>query len=291
MRELPEIKLESIDSLLGCEGVDDTVNISITELHPFKNHPYQVRNDDSMQKLIKSIELQGVLVPITVRCCSEGGYEIISGHRRCFAAKEAGLTSVPGIIKECSDDDAVIMMVDSNIQREGTLISEKAFAYKLKYESMKHQGRRGGNSLAEMGKATGENAKTIERIISLTRLTPSLLKGVDEKRIGLSAGYSLSSMSDEDIKKVSEMYERYNSRISNGQAKRIVGMSLDGMLSREGVFETLRSTEVPFGRITLNRNRISKYFPEGMSKEDIENEIYHIIDILWQEREQSTVLN
>lgn len=283
MREIPGIRLESIDSLLGCENADNTKVISLRELHPFRNHPFKVRNDDDMKKLIKSIEQEGVLVPIIVRS-SEDGYEIISGHRRCFAAEEAGLTSVPAIVKECTDDEAAIMMVDSNIQREGTLISERAFAYKLKYESMKHQGKKGGSSLTEMGRVTGENAKTIERIISLTKLTPSLLSGIDEKRIGLAAGYSLSGMGTDDVKKVSEMYERYNSRISNRQARRIAELSIEGTLTKEGVAAILGSIDMPFRKITLSRERIRNYFSEDMSAEAIEKEIYRIIDILCEER-------
>jgi len=277
-REIPEIKLESIDSLLGCADEDNTSSISLDKVHEFKNHPYQVRNDDSMQKLIRSIEQQGVLVPITVRKSSDGEYEIISGHRRCFAARYLGMTTIPGIIKECSDDEAVIMMVDSNIQREGMLLSEKASAYKLKYESMKHQGKRGGNSLEEMGRVTGENPKTIERIMSLTRLHTSLLRGVDEKRIGLSAGYILSNMSDENMAVVANLFERYHCKITNRKAKQIARLSERNEISEKDVQALLIKDDEYSRSITLNSEIIDRYFPKSMSAGEVLNEICQILD-------------
>ena len=194
-----KVKLSSYDELFGAKAPaasDQIVNVTLGELHTFKNHPFHVNDDKEMEELAESIREHGVLIPGIVRPRAEGGYELIAGHRRKHGSELVGKTEMPVIVREYTDDEATIMMVDSNIQRESILPSEKAKAYTLKYEALKHQGKKSGKStLDQVGEAAGENSKKVQRYIWLSRLSDPLLQMVDEKRLGFSQGVYLSFLS------------------------------------------------------------------------------------------------
>ena len=208
-----KIKLASIDELLGVVNEESAMEIEINKIHAFKNHPFKVLDDEKMKELIESVKLSGVLTPVLLRVDSNDEYEMISGHRRLHAAKMAGLTTIPAIVRELSDDDAVIAMVDANIQREELLPSEKAFAYKMKLEAMKRQGSRtditsgqndqkltGTVSRDILAQQVGESSKQVQRYIRLTELIPELLDMVDNKKLTFTVGVDISYI-DKEIQK------------------------------------------------------------------------------------------
>ena len=194
------IKLNSFNDLFGANASDDEIiDIPLGELYAFCKHPFKVIEDEAMTRLVESIKKKGVLSPIIVRKRKEGGYEIVSGHRRAHAAMKAELKVIPAIVRDLSDDEAIIIMVDANIQREEILPSEKAKAYKMKYDAMKNQGLP-GNSLQQISEVSGDNYKAVQRYIWLARLNDDLLELVDKKRLGLVQGVSISSLSQEEQK-------------------------------------------------------------------------------------------
>lgn len=194
-----KIKLSTYDEMFGMDtiGQDDQksegqiINVPLNELHTFKNHPFKVLDDEKMEETVESVKSYGVLVPGIARPRQGGGYEIISGHRRRRASEIAGKTEMPFMVRDYSDDEATIIMVDSNIQREDISISEKAKAYSMKYEAMKHQGAAGGISLEKMSEESGESRKTIQRYICLARLSDELLELVDNKKLGVMQGLEI----------------------------------------------------------------------------------------------------
>ena len=219
-----KIKLNSFDDLFGVSDAEQVMQVELTELYPFKNHPFRVLDDKKMEETVESIQKYGVLVPILIRQRAEGGYEIIAGHRRKRGAERAGLHCLPAIIRNYTDDEATIIMVDSNIQREDILPSEKAKAYSMKYEAMKHQGRKGGGStLDEVGEAAGESGKTVQRYIWLARLTEPLLEMIDTKRLGISQGADISFLPTEQQLWVQEILQETKITISNAQAVKLKG--------------------------------------------------------------------
>ena len=208
-----KIKLASLDELLGVVNEESAMEIEINKIHAFKNHPFKVLDDEKMQDLIESVKLSGVLTPVLLRVDSNDEYEMISGHRRLHAAKMAGLTTIPAIVRELSDDDAVIAMVDANIQREELLPSEKAFAYKMKLDAMKRQAGRPKNNSGQndqnlmgtvsrdvLAKQVGESFKQVQRYIRLTELIPELLDMVDNKKLTFTVGVDISYI-DKEIQK------------------------------------------------------------------------------------------
>ena len=205
-----KIKLASLDELLGVVNEESAMEIEINKIHAFKNHPFKVLDDEKMQDLIESLKLSGVLTPVLLRVDSNDEYEMISGHRRLHAAKMAGLTTIPAIVRELSDDDAVIAMVDANIQREELLPSEKAFAYKMKLDAMKRQAGRPKNNSGQndqnlmgtvsrdvLAKQVGESSKQVQRYIRLTELIPELLDMVDSKKLTFTVGVDISYIDKE----------------------------------------------------------------------------------------------
>ena len=198
-----KVKLNSFDDLFGSSemqtaGEEQIINAPLAELHDFKNHPFRVVDDEKMEETTESIRQYGVLVPGIARPRTDGGYELISGHRRKHGSQKAGKSEMPVIVRNYSDDEATIIMVDSNIQREDILTSEKAKAYKMKYEAMKHQGKKSGkNTLDQVGETAGENAKKVQRYIWLARLSDGLLEMVDNKKLGFSQGVDISFLSEE----------------------------------------------------------------------------------------------
>ena len=203
-----KIKLASIDELLGVVNEESAMEIEISKIHPFKNHPFKVLDDEKMQDLVESVKINGVLTPVLLRMDENEEYEMVSGHRRMHAAQLAGLTTIPAIVRELSDDDAIVAMVDANIQREELLPSEKAFAYKMKQEAMKHQGSRTDLTLGQnvpkfkrtteaIADGTGESYKQIQRYIRLTELIPELLDLVDNKKLQFTVAVDISYIDKE----------------------------------------------------------------------------------------------
>ena len=203
-----KIKLASIDELLGVVNEESSMEIEISKIHPFKNHPFKVLDDEKMQDLVESVKINGVLTPVLLRMDENEEYEMVSGHRRMHAAQLAGLTTIPAIVRELSDDDAIVAMVDANIQREELLPSEKAFAYKMKQEAMKHQGSRTDLTLGQnfpkfkrtteaIADGTGESYKQIQRYIRLTELIPELLDLVDNKKLQFTVAVNISYIDKE----------------------------------------------------------------------------------------------
>ena len=222
-----KIKMVSFDDLFGGSGAQEIgeeqiINAPLADLHEFKDHPFKVLDDEKMEETTESIRLYGVLVPGIARPRAGGGYELIAGHRRKHGSERAGKTEMPIIVRNYSDDEATIIMVDSNIQREDILPSEKAKAYKMKYEAMKHQGKKSGkNTLDEVGEAAGENAKKVQRYIWLSRLSDELLEMVDSRKLGFSQGVDISFLSEEAQQWVEVIIEEQGCNVSTVQSGKI----------------------------------------------------------------------
>lgn len=248
--------------------------IPIDLLTSFREHPFKVIEDEDFLRLEKSIEEQGILVPIIVRAIENDRYEIISGHRRSKAALKAGLKTVPAILIECNNDDAaVIMMVDSNIQRKNLSYSEKARAYSMKYRAMKHQGVKGGSSLEEMAKSTGESMKTIQRYMALSRLIPELMDMVDKKILGFGQAVDISSLSEGGQMILSEYISENKVKMTGRQSKELKSFNGTDEEFRNKLCKVLSNR-------SYSRSRYPKfqpYFIDGTSDKDIEETIICIL--------------
>lgn len=283
-----KIKMSNFDELFGMnDSINESaevLNVPVNDLYEFKGHPFKIRDDEKMEELADSIRQHGVLVPGIARLRPQGGYEIISGHSRRQACVLAGLDTIPMFIKNLSDDEAVIVMVDSNIQRESILPSEKAKAYKMKYDAIKHQGVK-GNSLVEMSMESGESAKTVQRYIWLARLSDSLLEMVDEKKIGFSQGIELSLLNDQEQKMLLEYLEKNGAKMTIQQAREIKEKSREGRLDKEALCNIFSPVEsISYKRyITLKPDRLNDYFPDNYSKEEIEKVIISLLEKWKQE--------
>ena len=279
-----KVKLSSYDELFGVNAPatsdkNQIVNIALSELHTFQNHPFHVKDDKEMEELAESIRQYGVLIPGIVRPRTEGGYELIAGHRRKHGSELAGKTEMPVIIRDYSDDEATIMMVDSNIQRETILPSEKAKAYALKYEALKHQGKRSGKStLDQVGEAAGENAKKVQRYLWLSKLSDPLLQLVDEKRLGLSQGVDLSFLSEKSQQLVAEAIEQSKCTVSMGQSAKLKEYEKRNELTSTVVRLILEEKNIHKRKVTLKMDKLSQYFSESYSNEEIENIILNLLD-------------
>lgn len=256
-------------------------NISINKLHEFKDHPYQVLDNDEMNNLIESVQQQGIMTPLIVRPLegTTGEYEIISGHRRFRAAQKAGLTEVPAFIRPVSRDEAAIMVVDSNLHREHLLPSEKAFAYKLKAEALKHQGQRTDLTSEQLApklsteliaEQEGTSKDTVKRYIRLTKLIPDILKMVDEQRIAFSVGVELSYLTENEQQGSFEAIELEDKTPSLSQAIQMKKLSQAGKLDSETISKII-SEEKPNQRekISFQLDELSKYFPKKYTPQDI----------------------
>ncbi len=278
-----KVKLNSYDDLFGSAGVQSDTGqvqeIPLSELHDFKGHPFKVLDDEKMQETVESIRNYGVLMPGIVRTRAEGGYEIIAGHRRKHGCELAGLSTMPVFVKEYSDDEATVIMVDTNIQREDILPSEKARAYSMKYEAIKHQGKKGGgNSLDEVGEAAGESGKTVQRYIWLARLSDELLDMVDKKKIGLVQGVDLSFLDAEAQQWVQVILEETGAAISTGQSAKLKEYGKNGELTLSMVRLILTEEKPKERKVTIKPDKISEFFAENYSSEDIENIIYQLLE-------------
>ena len=283
-----KIKMESFDDLFGGSsaqeiGAEQIINASLADLHEFKDHPFKVLDDEKMEETTESIRLYGVLVPGIARPRAGGGYELIAGHRRKHGSERAGKTEMPIIVRNYSDDEATIIMVDSNIQREDILPSEKAKAYKMKYEAMKHQGKKSGkNTLDEVGEAAGENAKKVQSYIWLSRLSDELLEMVDTKKLGFSQGVDISFLSEEAQQWVEVIIEEQGCNVSTVQSGKLKEYGKSGELTLAMVRLILTEEKPKERKVTLKADKISKYFSDSYSNEEIENVIISLLE-KWRE--------
>ena len=292
-----KIKLASLDELLGVVNEESAMEIEINKIHAFKNHPFKVLDDEKMQDLIESVKLSGVLTPVLLRVDSNDEYEMISGHRRLHAAKMAGLTTIPAIVRELSDDDAFVAMVDTNIQREELLPGEKAFAYKMKQEAMKHQGSRTDLTLGQnvpkfkrtteaIADGTGESYKQIQRYIRLTELIPELLDLVDNKKLQFTVAVDISYI-DKEIQEWIYEYIKDTGFIKPQQITALRNQLNECSVNQVGmltIFNKCMMVKPPSRSITFSEKKLTKYFPESYSADDMERVIESLLEKWSQEQ-------
>lgn len=297
------IKLASVDDLFSTEesradaSREKVVEIPLSELHPFKDHPFKVKDDEAMMETVDSIRQYGVLVPAIVRPDAGGGYELVAGHRRHHASELAGKETLPCIVRNLDDDAATIIMVDSNLQRESLLPSERAFAYKMKLEAVKHQGERSDLTSPQVGQKSswavnqvaadaGESKSQIQRYIRLTELIPPLLDMVDEKKIALSPAYELSFLKPEEQAQLVETMDYEQATPSLSQAQRMKKFSQEGRLT-EDVMLAIMSEEKKseLDRVTLTSDTLRKYFPKSYTPKKMEETIIKLLEA-WQRKRQ-----
>ena len=270
------------------------VQIPLSELHPFPDHPFQVREDASMQETAESVKEYGVLVPALARPREDGGYELIAGHRRKHACELAGLETMPVIVRELDDDAAAILVVDSNLQREGLLPSERAFAYKLKLDALRHQGERTdltsrqvGDKLKaadRVGEDVGESARQVQRYIRLTELIPPLLDMVDERKIAFNPAYELSFLKQDEQRLLLDAMDSEQATPSLSQAQRLKQFSQRGELTAEVMRAIMSEEKKPeIDRITITGDRLRKYFPRSYTPKQMEETIIKLLE-QWQKR-------
>ena len=293
-----DIKLPTVDDLFTTQKERDESNqekileIPLADLHPFKNHPFQVTNNEELRELAESIKENGVVTPAIARPRPEGGYELIAGHRRKAACELAGIAAMPVVVRELDDNTATIIMVDSNQQRENLLPSEKAFSYKMKLEAIKRQGKRtdltcgqvdhmlsGKKSRDLIADANSESARTVQRYIRLTNLIPAILKMVDEKRIAFNPAVELSYLPEDMQNKLLEVMEMQLCTPSLSQAQQMKLLSADGKLNEKAMLE-LMSEEKPNqqDKLKIKRDRVAKYFPKDYTAQQIEDTILKLLE-------------
>ena len=281
-RSADKIKIASFDDLFGEQvevGVEQIINVKLSELHTFRNHPFKVKDDEKMQETVESIKEYGVLNPGLVRPRVEGGYEIIAGHRRKRGCELAGLEEMPVIVRDITDDEAIIVMVDTNIQRESLDYSEKAFAFKMKYDAMKHRGSKGTKTTAqEIGDEVGESGRQIQRYIRLTELIPELLELVDAKKIGFIPAVDLSYLAKEEQGILSEIISERGIFPNINQAAQLKQYSATKELNRGMMMLILTAETKKEAKISLSTEKVSRFFPQGTSKQDIEAKIYELLE-------------
>lgn len=273
--------------------------IPLSELHPFKNHPFRVVDDEAMQRTVESVAQFGVLAPALARPRPEGGYELVAGHRRMRASELAGLETMPVIIRQMDDDTATIAMVDSNLQRETLLPSERAFAYKMKMEAIKHQGERTDLTSGQLGRKsdgkesreiiaehTGESARQVQRFINLTNLIPELLDMVDRKEIAFNPAVELSFLKKEEQQGFLEAMDYGQSTPSLSQAQRIKKLSQAGMCTQEAM-NTIMNEEKKseLDTVTLKNDVLRKYFPRSYTPKQMQDTIIRLLE-QWQKKRQ-----
>ena len=299
------IELKSVDDLFATEEIREDAqrekvqNISLGELHPFKNHPFKVKDDAAMQATVDSVREYGVLVPAIARPDPSGGYELIAGHRRHHASELAGKETMPVIVRDLDDDAATIIMVDSNLQREELLPSERAFAYKMKLEAMKRQaGRPSRENVSQVGtqkrsdqimaEQVGESRNQIQRFIRLTELIPTLLDMVDERKIAFNPAVELSYLKKEEQTLLLEAMDSEQATPSLSQAQRLKKFSQQKMLSLD-VMRAVMSEEkkTDLDRVTLKNETLRKYFPKSYTPKQMEDTIIKLLEGWYKKRQLS----
>ena len=298
-----KIELTSLDDLFSTEEsrqeakLEKIRDIPLSELHPFKNHPFHVRDDEAMMETADSVRQYGVLVPAIARPDPNGGYELVSGHRRHRASELAGMETMPVIVRELDDDAAVLVMVDSNLQRENILPSERAFAYKMKLEAIKHQGIRSDLTSRQLGEKSqtsiqlvanqsGESQRQVQRYIRLTELVPDLLKMVDERKIALNPAYELSFLKKEEQEQLLDAMDSEQATPSLSQAQRLKKFSQEGHLTPD-VMCAIMSEEKKseWDRVTLTSETLRKYFPKSYTPKKMQETIVKLLEA-WQRQRQ-----
>lgn len=285
-----KIKMLTVDELLGVPDGESAVEINIDKIYAFENHPFKVMKDAKMQELIESVLVNGIITPVIVRPDDEDGYEMISGHRRLFAAKEAGLDTIPAFVREMTDDQATIAMVDANLQRETILPSEKAFAYKMRYEAMRHQGFRrdltssqnGTKSRtdADLAKQVGESRNQVQRYMRLTELIPELLDYIDNNRIPVMTGVDISYL-PQMIQEWIYEYIKENGTVKANQISALRNVYDPGMeLTQQemiGILNANLPTKQSTQKVTFTGLKLKQYFPPNYTMDDMERVILKLL--------------
>ena len=295
--------LTSYDDIFSTEASrqqEQIQRLALSELHPFKDHPFRVLDDDRMMETVESVKEYGVLVPIIARPMADGGYEIVSGHRRKRACELAGLNEIPAIVRDLDDDEAVIIMVDSNLQRENILPSERAKAYQMKLEAIKHQGERrdltsrqlvGKLEAADLiGQDTGESGRQIQRILRLNNLEPPLIDKVDAGKLAFTPAVELSYLKPEEQQWLDTALENTQQTPSLSQAQRMKRESKQGTLSEQGIMEIMTENKqtIPVkGSVVLPQEKLTKYFPRSYTTEQMEKVIFKLLDYWVRKRQMS----
>lgn len=295
------VSLSSYDDIFSTEEsradgkLEKVQNIPLSELHPFKNHPFKVVDDEAMLRTVESIAQYGVLAPAIARPRPEGGYELVAGHRRHHASELAGKDTMPVIIRELDDDAATILMVDSNLQRESILPSERAFAYKMKLDAMKHQGQRTDLtstqvaqklSVERVGEDAGVSKDTIRRFIRLTNLIPELLEMVDQKQIAFNPAVELSYLAEEEQKDFLEAMDYAQAAPSLSQAQRMKKLSQAGECTLDAMCEIMNEVKKEeLGKVTIKNDVLRKYFPRSYTPKQMEDTIIKLLE-QWQKKRQ-----
>ena len=291
-KPLPDrVQLKGLDSLFGIdqEQIGQVLDVPIRELFPFQNHPFKVLDDEKMAQTVESVRENGILVPIMVRNRPEGGYEVISGHRRKHAAEIVGLETVPVIIRDLTDDEAVIAMVDANLQREEILPSEKAFAYKMKFDALSHQGKKVDSSTStqvgwksetanKVGETAGDSKNQVRRYIRLTELLPDLLAMVDSKKIKFNPAVELSYITPNEQFLLLEVMKEDDVVPSLSQAQQIKKLSQEKRCTKEALHALLAVASIKERNVVIKHEVIMQYFPAEASDAEIESLIVRLLD-------------
>ena len=290
IRLKPCVDLFSTEASRQDAGLEKIREIPLAQLVPFKDHPFKVIDDESMMDTVQSIREHGILLPLIARPMPDGKYEIVSGHRRSHAGKLAGLETVPVIVRELDDDAAVILMVDSNLQRENILPSERAFAFKMKLEAMKHQGQRADLTSGQVGQKlkwsvamvanqSGDSIKQVQRYIRLTELLPELLDLVDERKFAFNSAVEVSYLNPEEQGWLAETIDSEQSTPSLSQAQRLKRFSQDGKLTEDMVLAIMSEQKKPeTERVVLQSRQISQYFSPSATPKEMETSILSMLD-------------
>lgn len=295
-----DFTLPKLDDLFTTQEMRDDAklervqNIPLSELHPFKDHPFKVQNNEEMERMIESIRKVGAITPALARPVPDGGYELISGHRRLAACQVLGIETIPVIVREMSDDEAVITMVDANLQRETILPSEKAFAYKMKLEAIKHQGVASAQvgqkllSVEIVADDAGESRNQIKRYIRLTYLIPELLSMVDENKIAFNPAVEISYLDKSEQRVLLDAMELNDCTPSHAQSIRLKKLSQEGVLDDQMIY-TVMSEEKPNQQeqIKFKREDLKKFFPAGYTDEQIRRDIIKGLELLKRQRERN----
>lgn len=309
MREYgSNIILPSLDNLFSSEQERQDAKLEkiqilpLSELHPFEGHPFQVRDDEEMDKMVDSVKEYGVMTPAIVRPRRDGGYEIVAGHRRCHASQRAGVDTMPCIVRDMDDDTAIILMVDSNCQREHILPSEKAKAYEMKLEAIKRQGRRSDLTSGQVGpkleerrsnqivaEKAGESVKQVQRFIRLNKLTPDLMQLVDDGRLKTTPAVELSYLTPEEQEEFLSYMEEEGCTPSLSQAQKLKAASKESVLTKDKI-HGIMSARSPSVRprepqLTIAVSKVERYFPKGFSSEQMESTILKLLENYYRKRQ------
>ena len=300
------VSLTSYDDIFSTEQdrtapvTEEIRSVPLAQLHPFKDHPFKVLDDDAMSETVESVKQIGVVVPLIARP-TEDGYEIVSGHRRHHAAELAGLETVPVIVREMDDDSAVIFMVDSNLQRENILPSEKALAYKMKMDAMKRQGARHDlqhdstsvqvgpklDAATQIGEEVGESRSQVKRYIRLTNLIPEVLDMVDQKQIAFNPAVELSYLKPEEQRDFLEAIDMTQTAPSLSQAQRIKKLSQEGACTADAICDVMSEAKKPeVGRLTFSTDSLRKYFPKSYTAKQMEETIIRLLEQYMKKRQR-----